>query len=124
MRLSRGDVILREGKFALVWDAPATNLVQTFPIEDAGDGFAVIDAVMTGWNEHGSPPGIRNPVICLSKASIGSDYGCVRMPDLALGAGAIEEIHGRLHHFVMACGVHTEWPIDGQPRMAAPVFAN
>jgi hypothetical protein len=125
MNLSRGDVILRQGKFALVWNS-WPGLMRVFPIE-ACDEVEIDDRDVIFSNWHKFNEIARTPTIAIRIAygRIESPYGWVKVPDLALTMPDMIGVASAINRYAFECGIQITAPLSGvdEPEYA-PIWAN
>ncbi len=125
MRLTQGDVILRRGNFALVWDILTSRRMLVFPIVDAREGFAPHDVVVQGWQEFAQVSRIPAIAIKTTAARFVDPIDWLKLPDLALNIKDICGIYRSLINFSNECGTNLQWPYMHSAREdKAPIFAS
>lgn len=108
MHLSRGDVVLNKGEFALVWENIGRS-IRIFPINDAEDGASINDMVI-GASDFCRITGMKCAVMRLTASRMEPPNGWLRIPELCMSADAIAAVNAGLHHFAAVCGVQEQWP--------------
>ena len=126
MRLSRGDVILRRGEFALAWDTQMARSMRIFPIADAAEGFVDHDVVVPAWQEFAYISRIANAVIRITAARIEPPHDWVKIPDLALDFAEMTSIRFAMVKMLADKGPLLHWPTFGGMDLtcSAPILAS